>query len=70
MLNKGIHIETWNENVEAVIEMLTDVDCLGIISMRQDRDTSIVSARTNFLGLFRIFKKTFNRPEFRVYWSF
>lgn len=69
-MSKGVCIETWNENVNSVIEMLTDVDCLGIISMRQDRETSVVSARTSLLGLFRIFKKTFNRPEMKVYWSF
>lgn len=70
MMNKGIAIESWNENTEAIVEMLADLDCVDIITTRLTSKLSMTSARTSLIGLFRIFKKTFNRPEFKVYWSF
>lgn len=69
MMNKGVHIETWIENEHEIIEMLADLDCLDIVTMRQNLKTIVISARTSLLGLFRVFKATFNRPEMRVYWS-
>lgn len=70
MLNKGIAIESWNENTEAIVEMLACLDCIDIITTRLTSELSMTSARTSLIGLFRIFKATFNRPEFKVYWSF
>lgn len=70
MMNKGIAIESWNENTETIVKMLADVDCVDIITTRLTSELSMTSARTSLIGLFRIFKETFNRPEFRVYWSF
>ncbi len=69
-MNREICIESWKENQEDILNMLCEVDCLDIFVIRQDRDTIIARARTNLIGLFRLFKRTFNRPEMRLYFSF
>lgn len=69
-MNKWFCIESWNENCRDITQMLTDLDCVDIITTRLTKDLSMISARTSLIGLFRVFKATFNRPEMRVYWSF
>ncbi len=69
-MKREICIESWKENQEDILNMLCDVDCIDIFVIRQDRDTIITRARTNLIGLIRLFKRTFNRPEMRLYFSF
>lgn len=69
-MKRGIAIESWNENSRDIAQMLIDLDCVDIITTRITKDLSMTSARTSLIGLFRVFKATFNRPEMRVYWSF
>lgn len=69
-MKRGIAIESWNENNRDIAKMLSDLDCVDIITTRLTKDLSMTSARTSLIGLFRVFKATFNRPEMRVYWSF
>lgn len=69
-MKREICIESWKENKDDILNMLCDVDCIDIFVIRQDRDTIITRARTNLIGLIRLFKRTFNRPEMRLYFSF